>query len=133
MPADVIERMADSGTAGADKLIAAFARPPTTAEDHLTYHRWVRVRSLLKVLQTSLAELHDGVTTLDNHPPYPDLVRDAPAYVGTSYRLPASAREEAGKLLDRLDALDRELIAAQVSFERGAPRPEVELRIQPVW
>jgi len=79
-----------------------------------------------------LRDIHQGVTVLDNHPPYPDLVRDAPAYVGSSYRLSDSGREAAVQLLDALDALDRELESGHADFARTAPRPDVELRIQPV-
>lgn len=132
MSAPDIAAMAASGTLGAQKVIEAFARPPDAASDHFTYHRWVRVRSLLGVLQPMLRDIHQGVTVLDNHPPYPDLVRDAPAYVGASYRLSDSTREAAAQLLDALDALDRELESAHADFARTAPRPDVELRIQPV-
>jgi predicted acylesterase/phospholipase RssA len=132
MAARDIETMAASGQLGAEKLIAAFARPASLGADFLTYHRWVRIRSLLNVLQRAMREIHQGVTTLDNHPPYPDLVRDAPAYVGGSYRLSEPARSEAAKLLDMLDQLDHELEDARIDYAKTAPRPEVELRIQPV-
>jgi predicted acylesterase/phospholipase RssA len=132
MEAHAIEAMAQSGALGAQELIDAFARPAGPDEDHFTYHRWVRVRSLLGVLQGMLREIDDGVTVLENHPPYPDLIRDAPAYVGASYRLSELARVTAAELLDRLDRLDRELDAAGVDYAKTAPKPEVELRIQPV-
>lgn len=128
-----IETMAASGDLGARHLIDAFAKPASVDVDHFTYHRWVRVRSLLNVSQRVLREIHEGVTVLDNDPPYPDLVRNAPDYVGASYRLSESARNAAGQLLETLDRLDRELEAANVDYSRTAPRPEVELRIQPVW
>jgi len=79
-----------------------------------------------------LAQIHDGVTVLDNHPPYPELLRDAPAYVGDRYRLSQAARDVAARLLDRLDRLDHDLDEAQIDYMRTAPRPKVELRIQPV-
>jgi len=132
MSEDDITAMATSGEAGAQTLIDAFARPADLASDHFTYHRWVRARSLLGVLQRMLRDIHQGATVLDNHPPYPDLIRDAPAYVGSSYRLSDGARDAAARLLDALDALDRELEAGNAEFARTAPRPEVELRIQPV-
>jgi len=132
MSEDDITAMAASGEAGAQTLIDAFARPADLASDHFTYHRWVRARSLLGVLQRMLRDIHQGATVLDNHPPYPDLIRDAPAYVGSSYRLSDGARDAAARLLDALDALDRELEAGNAEFARTAPRPEVELRIQPV-
>jgi len=127
-----IAAMAASGDAGAQRLIDAFARPADLASDHFTYHRWVRVRSLLGVLQGMLHDIHQGATVLDNHPPYPDLIRDAPAYVGASYRLSDDARNAAVQLLDALDQLDRSLEGDRADFARTAPRPEVELRIQPV-
>ena len=132
MAATDIDAMAASGDAGAQKLIDAFARPADLASDHFTYHRWVRVRSLLGVLQRMLRDIHQGATVLDNHPPYPDLIRDAPAYVGASYRLSDDARSAAVELLDALDALDRTLDTDKADFARTAPKPEVELRIQPV-
>jgi len=132
MSREDIEAMAASGNAGAQKLIDAFARPADLESDHFTYHRWVRVRSLLGVLQRMLRDIHQGATVLDNHPPYPDLIREAPAYVGASYRLSDSAREAAAQLLVALDALDRDLESNHADFTRSAPRPEVELRIQPV-
>ena len=132
MAATDIDAMAASGDAGAQKLIDAFARPADLASDHFTYHRWVRVRSLLGVLQRMLRDIHQGATVLDNHPPYPELIRDAPAYVGASYRLSDDARGAAVEVLDALDELDRTLETDQADFARTAPRPEVELRIQPV-
>src|SRR3989442_1415411 len=51
-----IETMAASGRLGAEKLIAAFARPESLETDFLTYHRWVRIRSLLNVLQRAMRE-----------------------------------------------------------------------------
>jgi len=132
MPARTIDALAASGALAARELVAAFAQPPTIDEDQFTYHRWVRIRSLLGVLQDVLAQIHEGATVLDNHPPYPELLRDAPAYVGDSYRLSQAARDYAARLLDHLDRLDHELDEAQVDYTRTAPRPKVELRIQPV-
>ncbi|HEX6138051.1 MAG TPA: hypothetical protein VF059_10350, partial [Casimicrobiaceae bacterium] len=132
MEAPAIDAMARSGALGARELIDAFARPASLAEDQFTYHRWVRVRSLLCVLQGVLREIDEGVTVLENHPPYPELIRHAPAYVGESYRLSELARDTATRLLDTLDRLDHELDDAAVDYARTAPRPEVELRIQPV-
>src|SRR4029078_10583358 len=100
------------------------------ASAHFPYHRWVRARSLLGVLQRMLRDIHQGATVLDNHPPYPELIRDAPAYVGASYRLSDEARGAAVEVFDALDALDRTLETDQADFARTAPRPEVELRIQ---
>jgi predicted acylesterase/phospholipase RssA len=128
-----IDAMAKSGDLGAQQLIDTFAHPESAEDDRFTYHRWVRVRSLLNVSQRVLREIHEGATVLENHPPYPDLVRDAPAYVGASYRLSETARNAAAHLLDTLDRLEHELTAAHVDYARTAPRPEVELRIQPVW
>ena len=132
MPARTIDALAASGALAARELVAAFAQPPTIDGDQFTYHRWVRIRSLLGVLQDVLAQIHEGATVLDNHPPYPELLRDAPAYVGDSYRLSQAARDYAARLLDHLDRLDHELDEAQVDYTRTAPRPKVELRIQPV-
>ena len=132
MPARTIEAMAASGALAAQELIDAFGRPPTVGEDHLTYHRWVRIRSLLNVLQGMLREIHEGVTVLDNHPPYPELIRDAPGYVGESYRLSQLARDTAARLLDALDRMNHELDEARLDYSRTAPRPAVELRIQPL-
>ena len=103
--------MAASGEAGAQKLIDAFARPPDLASDHFTYHRWVRARSLLERAAADVARHSPGRHRARQHPPYPDLIRDAPAYVGSSYRLSDGARDAAARLLDALDALDRELEA----------------------
>ena len=128
-----IEVMAASGALGAEQLVDGFGTPESLADDRFTYHRWVRARSLLNVLQRRLGEIHEGVTVIENHPPYPDLVRDAPLYVGGSYRLPESARVAAADLLDALDHLQHRLDAAHVEYGRAAPRPEVELRIQPVF
>jgi hypothetical protein len=133
MQEKAIVALATSGELGAQQLIDAFARPADLADDQFTYHRWVRVRSLLNVLQGVLREIDEGVTVLDNHPPYPDLIRDAPAYVGSSYRLSALARSKAADLIDTLERLDHELDVARVDFARTAPRPPVELRIQPVF
>jgi predicted acylesterase/phospholipase RssA len=132
MPARTLEALAASGALAARELVDAFARPQTLHDDHLIYHRWVRIRSLLSVLQDVLQEIHEGVTVLENHPPYPELIRDAPGYVGDSYRLSQRARDAAARLLDDLDCLDHELDQAELDYSRTAPRPAVELRIQPV-
>ena len=133
MPAKTIETLAASGVTAAAQLVDAFAQPHTVQADHFTYHRWVRIRSLLGVLQDVLQQIHDGVTVLDNHPPYPELLRDAPGYVGDSYRLSQAARDAAARLLDRLDRLDHDLDEAGLDYARTAPRPKVELRIQPLF
>ena len=125
-------RCARRGRAGAPKLIDAFARPADLAPGEFTYHRGVRVRSLLGVLQRVFRDIHQGATVLDHHPPYPDLIRDAPAHVGTSYRLSDDAREPAAQLPDALDALDRDLESSHAHFARTAPRPAVEPCIQPL-
>jgi hypothetical protein len=110
----------------------AFARPANLASGEFTYHRWVRVRSLLGVLQRMLRDIHQGAPVLDHHPPYPDLIRYAPAHVGTSYRLSDGVREPAKELPDALDTLDRDLESSRAHFARTKPRPAVELRIQPL-
>lgn len=132
MPARTITTMATSGALAAHALIDAFARPDDPRQDHFTYHRWIRVRSLLSVMQAVLHEIHDGVTVLENDPPYPDLLRDAPGYVGRSYQLSQQARNAAAQVLEALDRLDHELQEAGIDYDKGAPRPQVELRIQPV-
>ena len=132
MAADDIAAMAASGDAGAQKLIDAFARPADLASDHFTYHRWVRVRSLLGVLQRMLRDIHQGATVLDNHPPYPDLdPRRTGLRRAASYRLSDGARAAAVELLDALDALDHSSKPTRRTSRERAPRPEVELRIQP--
>jgi predicted acylesterase/phospholipase RssA len=132
MPAGTLDALAASGALAANELVDAFARPATLHDDHLIYHRWVRIRSLLGVLQGVLQEIHEVVTVLENDPPYPELIRDAPGYVGDSYRLSQRARDAAARLLDGLDRLDHELDQAELDYSRTAPRPAVELRIQPV-
>src|SRR5262249_54327106 len=67
MEKGALDTMASSGELAADTLVAAFGDPPSLREDHLTRHRWVRVRSLLAVLQGELRQVHDGITQLDNH------------------------------------------------------------------
>lgn len=90
------------------------------------------MRSLLGVPQPMFGDIHQGATVLDHHPPYSDLIRDAPVHVGTSCRLSDDAREPAEELLDALDTLDRDPESSQAHFARTAPRLAVELRIQPL-
>jgi hypothetical protein len=131
MEREAIENLAGSGKLAADELIAAFATHTSKdPDDYWTYHRWVRLRSLLAVMQEGLAEIHDGVTSSGNDPVYPDLLQDSPAYVGGSYRLRVAEREMAGEILSTLGALHDE--SEEIDFTEHAPKPAVQLRIQPM-
>ncbi len=132
MEAEVLGKMAASGQLAADTLVKAFGEPPSIREDHLTRHRWVRVRSLLAVLQGELKQVHEGITELHNHPTFPELIDNADAYVGRSYPLRQASRVEAQNVLDALSRLHDSLQQPGISFEDNAPRPEVAMRIQPV-
>lgn len=132
MKEDALAKMAVSGQLAADTLVAAFGDPPSLEEDHLTRHRWVRVRSLLAVLQGELREVHEGITQLDNHPTFPELIDNPEPYVGRSYPLRRASRAEAQRVLDALSHLHDSLQLYDASFEEHAPRPEVAMRIQPV-
>ncbi len=132
MESGILGKMAASGELAAETLVRAFGEPPSIEEDHLTRHRWVRVRSLLAVLQGELREVHEGITELDNHPTFPELIDNSEAYVGRSYPLRRASRVEAQKILDALSSLHDSLQQPGISFEENAPRPEVAMRIQPV-
>ncbi|MGZ5072188.1 MAG: hypothetical protein ACXWBL_03560, partial [Usitatibacter sp.] len=132
MDADAIKRMSESGTQAAEALVAGFAAPASFADDRWTYHRWVRVRSLLCVMQQGLGQVHDGITSTANLPPYPDLVLHSQGYVGGSYRMTDDARGKANEIFDALSKLSDERVEAAVDFSANAPKPAVELRIQPV-
>jgi predicted acylesterase/phospholipase RssA len=132
MAADALAAMAASGRLAAERLVEAFATPPSIHDDQLTRHRWVRLRSLLAVLQHALGEIHAGVTDLDNNPTFPELIDHAEAYVGRSYPMRKATRAEAQRLLDALSNLHDALQASGVGFDEHAPRPEVAMRIQPV-
>ena len=132
MSVSAISNMADSGALGAMELISGFAKPASTAEDRWIYHRWVRVRSLLCVLQQGLGQVHNGITSSSNFPPYPELIHNSRGYVGDSYKMTVEARDKANEILDKLSELSDDRVKAEVDFCTNPPKPAVELRIQPV-
>jgi hypothetical protein len=124
-----IETLANSGQLAGEKLVAAFATAATSADDYWVYHRWVRLRSLLGVLQPGLKEIHSGVTNTGNSPTYPDLLHQPEGYVGKSYYLTQDERDHAAELLDDLARLHEGM--GERDYARHAPKPKVALKIQP--
>ncbi|MGE5093951.1 MAG: hypothetical protein ACM3SO_02350 [Betaproteobacteria bacterium] len=131
MSAEAITDLANSGELAADELIKAFAIPAASRDDYWTYHRWVRLRSLLCVLQGGLKEVHEGVTSTGNLPAYPTLIEHSPDYVGRSYPLRVHERTAAAEALDAMSELHDLVNGTGSEFCRHSPKPGVELRIQP--
>ncbi len=133
MPHAAITLMAASGKLAAGKLIDDFRADPGQADlnDDWTYHRWVRLRNLLRVLPEYLHRVSSAYTSLHNHPVITELLERSQHYVGHSYRMDKENAEAANVLLDKLSRLMDEFEALEADLEKGSPNPRGDLRITP--
>ncbi len=126
MPLPVITELAGRGKRSAEILAQRFANP--APGDRLTWdnHRWVRLRSLLGLLQEWLphiSRIYRGQQAdLDR------MLSDSP-----SYRLNVAQQPAAHDTLDTLAALGAQLdqLPSQERLDEGAPRPRPTLRATP--
>jgi predicted acylesterase/phospholipase RssA len=135
MQIDPINRMAKSGTEVADRIREAF-RPkvgqPTSKDDWL-YHRWVRIRLLLPVLEEYFAKFDDATRNDPNQPTVFELLADSHQYLGDSFDLNPASRAAADRWLRELDRALTEVRDAKADLATDSPRPGGTLRVTPTY
>jgi len=133
MDYEAIKRMAASGELAAQKLIDGFCPTPRDAQlnDDWTYHRWVRLRIQLRVMDEQIRKLSDHVTSLHNQPTVPDLLSHPQPYVGGSYPMDIADRTVANQFLAELTTVEASIAALRHDFGKDSPKPASDLRVTP--
>jgi hypothetical protein len=129
MPVEAIERMRDSGTLAAERLIAEFVDAPPEKNRWLN-HRWVRARSSLGLLCT-LAEEIDRSMAATQQPAYLDMVRQGTTHgPPRSYRFARKAQAVAAEnVMSSLAHLATGCRSSDVT--EGVPKPTPSLAVTP--
>ena len=126
MPSSVITDLAGRGKRAAEIFARRFSNP--APDDRLTWdnHRWVRLRSLLGLLQEWLP--HISRIYRGQGADFDRMMIDPP-----SYRLNAAQQAAAQDTLDTLAALGALLdqLPPREQLDEGAPRPRPTLRATP--
>jgi predicted acylesterase/phospholipase RssA len=135
MPPEAIDAMARSGALAAQAIVKTFRPPNATppAEDDWHYHRWVRIRLLLPVLQDFLTALDQAARTRANEPTVQQLLTDSPPPMGRSFELNLTSRAAAWALLEQAGQEAQKLAATGADLERRSPRPQGTLRVTPTF
>ncbi|HEY5348675.1 MAG TPA: hypothetical protein VIJ64_03050 [Candidatus Lustribacter sp.] len=135
MPANVLQRLKQRGTAAGALLAERFEAPsvltPGPGVMGWENHRWLRFRTALGALQAYLAGFARGASS----PMAPDVTYDAliNATDGTpahEYPLPPAARASIAKLVDAAAELGRELQDAP-GVQSDLPQPSPQLVLRP--
>lgn len=131
MPDAVIRALSNRGMEAGKLLVTRYAGPPEPGVDvSWPNHRWVRYRTMMAVLQRGFEQLASVIAVPGpGDPGYVDFVRDVPADGPASYALKntdaaAGATAKLGELPDDWHQLG-------LDFTKGAPRPELEMRLTP--
>ncbi len=132
MPARLIQALSDRGAAAGRKLAEKFDARDRSAFTPFDNHRWIRMRSLLPLLEKMALDVRAAVATpsQSGERPYAELLANS-AEEGRSYRLSVSQKDAAIWLVQHLAEIDTELQQRSVSFEPHAPRPEPVLKVSP--
>src|SRR5471030_289100 len=128
MPKESIERMKDSGTLAADKIIARFLCEDPAKNGWLN-HRWVRMRSTTAVLQEVIKPLHGAMLHQYLAPSYEEMWMAEGEVAQAAYPLSSRERKAGHTLWMRIVAIDAHLQG--VNLSETAPRPEPSLVIAP--
>jgi hypothetical protein len=125
MPPELIEALSVRGAYAARVLAERFgdAPPPDTI---LSWdnHCWVRLRSMMGLLEQQLGRIEKAFAGKEGLRTYPELEADPP-----SYRF--ADPEVAGLMLDELNQLAAAWAENTDALSKRAPRPAPELRILP--
>jgi hypothetical protein len=135
MPPDVLARLGARGQAAADALVDRFAVPGSPGLDN---HRWVRLRSLLGLLDPLLRRFAREMDRDPRRDPadaarpapeksYRELCDSPPSYRWTT----VGQQDLARRVLQGLVETGKELEQASSNLESGAPRPTPVLRVTP--
>jgi predicted acylesterase/phospholipase RssA len=135
MPVEAIDAMARSGRLAAQAIVTTFHPPAGTpvAADDWQYHRWVRIRLLLPVLQDFLATLDSATHARANQPAFRRLLTDSPPPMGRSFDLNQASRSAGWALLDQAGLAAQRLAESGADLETNSPRPAGSLRITPTF
>jgi predicted acylesterase/phospholipase RssA len=117
MPGDVVERLAKRGAAAGDKIVKRFVHDRPSGWEN---HRWVRMRSLLGLLDPQLRHLADVLVA---HP-VPEPASSYPWHSATRAKL-------ATDVVDDLIHIGQRLEASGSNLTEGEPRPVPVLRTTP--
>ncbi|MCU0241477.1 MAG: patatin-like phospholipase family protein [Vicinamibacteria bacterium] len=133
MDAAHIARLAERGRCAGRLLRKRFAGDPINPMGW-DNHRWVRCRTTLALLETTLAHLADAIQ--DPGEPdtrsYRELLTRARDTTPRSYPFASQAqRDRAIKTLEEIHDWMQQRSTAEETLTDGAPRPEPELRIRP--
>jgi predicted acylesterase/phospholipase RssA len=134
MPGPVIERLTERGKAAADLLRGRFVvASPNEAELTWDNHRWVRYRSMMSLLETTMARL--GRTYQNPEPgdvPIDRLSLRSKDDPPKGYRWSDQAqRDFARQATSALIQLSGQWRATGETFTEGAPGPSPDLRVVP--
>jgi len=125
MPAEVIEALSVRGAYAAHVLAERFSDDPPKGTV-LTWdnHCWVRLRSMMSLLEQHVARIERAFGEKEGERTYADLEGRPP-----SYRFPDPAAARA--MLAELDELAAGWSRTPGGLSDGAPRPSPELRVMP--
>jgi predicted acylesterase/phospholipase RssA len=129
----LVEDGADAGAAILSRYAPSPRNPPHPHCDvNLNNQKWIRLRSLMALLEDVLLAMDDATHYSGNgERTYDDLLRTPPA---PSYQMPATQRDYAGRLFGDLMQLVPEIRKHREmgqSFATHAPKPEPEFRVIP--
>jgi hypothetical protein len=125
MPPGLIGALSVRGAHAARVLAERFSDTPPP-DTRLTWdnHCWVRLRSMMGLLEKQVARIERAYAGKEGVRSYDDLEASPPSY---RFENPAAA----GIMLDELDRLADAWAERPEALSKGAPRPAPELRILP--
>jgi predicted acylesterase/phospholipase RssA len=125
MDADYIKALSIRGAHAARVLAHRFSDSPPP-ETILTWdnHCWVRLRSMMGLLEQHVAKIERAFASKEGVHPYADIEKAPPSY---HFYDPSAAAD----MLARFDQLADAWAAHSGGLSNGAPRPSPELRILP--
>jgi hypothetical protein len=128
MPKEAIERMRNSGTLAAEKIIERFLCPDPAKNGWLN-HRWVRMRSTTALLQGAIKPLHAAMANPNLTPSYEDMWLSKGDAAQGAYPLSEKERRAGHKLWTQLVTIETDVQGVDLSA--NAPRPEPSMTIAP--
>jgi hypothetical protein len=134
MPPDVVAKVSARGAEAAELLLSHFSDPAPDCQVSWENHRWVRLRSMLALLEKMVLDIKQGFAdTEPGDQTYDALLRRGPSQPPNSYRLTAEQRKFILDWLEKFTPLVDSLGAAEPGqqFSVGEPRPLPVLRVLP--
>lgn len=134
MPSEVVKTVSDRGPEAANLLLSHFSHPAPDFPLSWDNHRWVRLRSMLSLLEKMVLDIKAGFDDIDpSAQSYLALLQRDPIDPPEGYKLTPAQREFILEWLAKFGPLVAELDAALPSEKLcvGAPRPLPVLRVLP--